>query len=1114
MSISTLGFGFQGGGSGGGGSQGPAGTDGSVWRNGDGVPSNGLGQNGDYYLQNEDGQVFIKVGGAYVPTANIKGADGTNGTNGSVWYTGVGVPIPSPSYLPTDFFLDNDTGDVYQYDGTNWILQTNIFGTDGTNGSIWYVDAGFPPPVGTYNINDLYLDSDTNIVYQYDGVSWNQATNIQGANGSQWFTGSGVPTTITNDGDFYLNADDGEVWEIVSGSWQDTGTNIKGANGTSGTDGSVWYSGVVYPPIGTFLPTDFFLDTTNGYVYQYDGTTWIYQLTIVGTGIAGSVWYNGSGAPSTLQTDGDYYLNNDSGDVYQQQSGAWVYVTNIKGATGDNGTNGANSVNWLFNGEVNPLPSANYFGVSNFGSSANSQTFFNINIDNFVGNQNSWLDAAKTLRDANNIGYFQVTNQEDPTQYAIFEITSITLVGTYYQFNVTYFGGVNYDFDQVVDTNFAFSYAFNGVDGSTWFNGNGVPDNGTGADGDYYLNNLNGDVYQKVGGTWGSPVGNIKGVQGDAGADGVSSSFFFYQANANTIGGAPSNQKVNWNNATQLSSTELGISTITDDNVDITIFLALLNIGDTIIIQDKNVAANYQTWLVINPITDNTTWFSVPVSLVASGGNAPTNEFANNHPVILAISREGAAGIDAANSQRYNYDSNTGGVPQAYSFTANGIEYNDSTIFNFNYYNQAQVYCYEWWNALYQNFLINPNNNFLQIRAIANQDKMGSYRIQEVTDEGTYFSIKTNELLADNGALSGAVSVSYSLSASDGGVGANGSNGANNVSWVFSGLSTPPVNERFSCSNPTDLASLQTFFEFNINGNGGQNQSAWLDGAKDISDAGSLGYLQVTKDGNSINSAVYEINSVTQDLINSTWTFNVSFYGGFDYNFNLYLATAVFNFAYVFNGTGGGTPLIIKDENTNVDLDTNTINFTGSGVLATQTSAGVVEVAIAGGGTPLIIKDENTNVDLDTTTINFTGAGVLATQTSAGVVEVAIAGGGGGFGGIVSSIRSLSTSTTLSPFVVGVLTMPYNGTITGWTIFSDVAGGCDVRYYKDPYASYPAITTPLFTGNNPTLTSPNVKNELTGLTISVTKGQVILCELYAVSGAMTRIDVTLQITKS
>jgi hypothetical protein len=58
-----------------------------------------------------------------------------------------------------------------------------------------------------------------------------------------------------------------------------------------------------------------------------------------------------------------------------------------------------------------------------------------------------------------------------------------------------------------------------GVDGSTWFNGAGAP-GVLGIDGDYYLDDTNGDVYQKVAGVW-TVVGNIMGPAGADGVDGV-----------------------------------------------------------------------------------------------------------------------------------------------------------------------------------------------------------------------------------------------------------------------------------------------------------------------------------------------------------------------------------------------------------------------------------------------------------------------------------------------------------------------------------------------------------------------------------------------------------------
>jgi hypothetical protein len=56
----------------------------------------------------------------------------------------------------------------------------------------------------------------------------------------------------------------------------------------------------------------------------------------------------------------------------------------------------------------------------------------------------------------------------------------------------------------------------NGTSGSTWRNGSGTPSNGLGTDGDYFLDVILGDVYQRATGTY-SKVGNIKGPPGSGG---------------------------------------------------------------------------------------------------------------------------------------------------------------------------------------------------------------------------------------------------------------------------------------------------------------------------------------------------------------------------------------------------------------------------------------------------------------------------------------------------------------------------------------------------------------------------------------------------------------------
>lgn len=94
----------------------------AVWRSGSGAPSNSLGVDGDFYLDSLTGDVYEKAGGSYSIVANIEGPAGTNGTNGtngapgSVWRDGTGVPSNSLG-INGDYYLDDGTNFVYAKSG-------------------------------------------------------------------------------------------------------------------------------------------------------------------------------------------------------------------------------------------------------------------------------------------------------------------------------------------------------------------------------------------------------------------------------------------------------------------------------------------------------------------------------------------------------------------------------------------------------------------------------------------------------------------------------------------------------------------------------------------------------------------------------------------------------------------------------------------------------------------------------------------------------------------------------------------------------------------------------------------------------------------------------------
>lgn len=61
-------------------------------------------------------------------------------------------------------------------------------------------------------------------------------------------------------------------------------------------------------------------------------------------------------------------------------------------------------------------------------------------------------------------------------------------------------------------------------DGTAFLSGDGPPSSGTGADGDHYLDRVEGDLYLKVSGNWGLPVSNLRGpigLKGDPGDPGA-----------------------------------------------------------------------------------------------------------------------------------------------------------------------------------------------------------------------------------------------------------------------------------------------------------------------------------------------------------------------------------------------------------------------------------------------------------------------------------------------------------------------------------------------------------------------------------------------------------------
>jgi len=161
-------------------------------------------------------------------------------------------------------------------------------------------------------------------------------------------------------------------------------------------------------------------------------------------GAAGAVWRTGAGAPdNAVGINGDFYLRTTTADVYERIGGVYTFAGNIKGADGAAGANGADGA-----------PGA---------AGANGAT---------------WRSGAGVPSDATGVdGDFYLR----------------TATGDVYKRSAGSYGIV---------VNLIGATGAAGAAGATWRSGAGVPDNGTGVNGDLYLNTTTGDLYQRSAGAY------------------------------------------------------------------------------------------------------------------------------------------------------------------------------------------------------------------------------------------------------------------------------------------------------------------------------------------------------------------------------------------------------------------------------------------------------------------------------------------------------------------------------------------------------------------------------------------------------------------------------------
>jgi hypothetical protein len=252
-----------------------AGAPGSQWLNGTGAPSGGIGVNGDYYLRTSNDDVYFKNAGAWSVVGNIRGAAGTPGIDGSVLRNGSGVPSNGTG-VDGDYYLRTSNNDLYQRQAGSYVVVGNLQGAPGAAGqgftfrNAWASGTAYVAyDVVTYNGSTyLAIASSTNVLPSSDVTKW--AVMASSANllaGEQDVAWSNLSSSVTVDSNNTL------IGSSVNGGGNATQT-ITGIGGIVRFRIGPSSESTRYAGLRTSSPTHTGLDSTTGWRCQVrvDGT--------------------------------------------------------------------------------------------------------------------------------------------------------------------------------------------------------------------------------------------------------------------------------------------------------------------------------------------------------------------------------------------------------------------------------------------------------------------------------------------------------------------------------------------------------------------------------------------------------------------------------------------------------------------------------------------------------------------------------------------------------------------------------------------------------------------------------------------------------------------------
>jgi len=253
--------------------------------------------------------------------------DGEQGDPGSIWHSGSGIPAEGLGKVG-DFYLNELNGDVYEKtDATTWVLVANIQGPQGPDGPaldgdfIEIVDVLPPLPDANYPVGTIVILSTDGRLYQNQADVWVDLIQPADLTGTVRVVDAlpALPDANYPVGSFVVLSTDGKLYENVADAWVAVVTEVTASI----------QSVAVLPtlPDADYPEGAMVRLTTDGYLYQNQSGSWVAL-----TGPADLTGAVRTVAVLPTLPDADYPLDcyvllSTDNKIYQNQAGSWVEVT-------------------------------------------------------------------------------------------------------------------------------------------------------------------------------------------------------------------------------------------------------------------------------------------------------------------------------------------------------------------------------------------------------------------------------------------------------------------------------------------------------------------------------------------------------------------------------------------------------------------------------------------------------------------------------------------------------------------------------------------------------------------------------------------------------------------